>query len=154
MGKKVMSIVGVLCVLGVLAGALVANAGSRITTPETLTLLGTTIKDKFVDVGKPGQTPGDQILFIEDLTDAGAKVGKARIECTLHLGQWAICTGTFNIAGRGEIVGQGMVHFTEDASSFEVPITGGTGEFANVRGVDHVESLSDTEERHTLELLP
>jgi hypothetical protein len=154
MSRKLMSIVGVAALVGVLGGALVANAGSSITAPETLSFKGTVIKDRFVDVGKPGFGPGDQFLFVEELTDDGEPIGKARIECTFHIGEWSICTGTFNIAGRGEIVGQGMVRQTEDNDPFDVPITGGTGDFANVRGVDHIEPLPDDEEMHTLELLP
>ncbi len=96
-------------------------------------------------------------MFVEQLTDESddSVVGKSNIACTMHIGSWAICTGTFNITGRGEIVGQGLVPFGQGGSSFDVPVTGGTGEFANVRGEVHIEPiLSETEERHTLELIP
>jgi hypothetical protein len=82
-------------------------------------------------------------------------VGWARIQCTVHVGPWAICVGTFEITGRGEIVGQGMVPFgRQDVASFDVPVTGGTGDFANVRGEVHIEDISETEERETFELIP
>ena len=153
--RKLVSTVGAACLLGVFGGTVVANAGADITSPETITVLGTTIKDRFIDVGKPGFGPGDVAMFVENLTDeSGALVGKARIMCTIHINPWAICTGTFDINGRGEIVGEGMVEFSEDVTTFDVPITGGTGEFANVRGEDHIESLSDTKERHTFDLIP
>jgi hypothetical protein len=138
-------------------GALVANAGANITAPETITLLGTTTKDRYVDVGKKGFGPGDQFVFVESRTDEsdGSVVGKARIQCTAHIGPWAICVGTFDITGRGEIVGQGMVPFgDEDVESFDVPVTGGTGDFANIRGEAHIEPISEGEERITFDLIP
>jgi hypothetical protein len=156
MRKNVLTVVGVVCALGVAGGTLVANAGADITAPEKITVLGTTTKDRFVDVGKPGPTPGDTFMWVEQLSDESddSVVGKARIECTMHIGSWAICTGTFDITGRGEIVGQGMVPMTEEGTPFDVPVTGGTAEFANVRGVVHVEPISEAEERHTLDLIP
>ncbi len=156
MRKKLLAVVGVACALGLVGGTLVANAGADITAPETITVLGTVTKDRFVDVGKKGPTPGDTFMFVEQLTDESddSVVGKSNIACTMHIGSWAICTGTFNITGRGEIVGQGLVPFGQGGSSFDVPVTGGTGEFANVRGEVHIEPISETEERHTLELIP
>jgi hypothetical protein len=61
--------------------------------------------------------------------------------------------GAFDITGRGEIVGTGMVNFGTESPDFDVPITGGTGGFANVRGVAHVH-LTENGETDTLELLP
>jgi hypothetical protein len=41
--------------LGLLGGTMVANAGTTaIPSPETITTVGTVLKDKFVDVGKKG----------------------------------------------------------------------------------------------------
>ena len=156
MRKKLVSVVGGVCLLGLVGGTVVANAGADITSPETITVLGTTIKDRFVDVGTHGFSAGDVIVFVERLTDEAddSVVGKSRIQCTVHVGPWAICIGTFNITGRGEIVGEGLVPFGPDVTTFDVPVTGGTGEFANVHGVTHIESISETEERHTFELIP
>ena len=80
-------------------------------------------------------------------------MGKTRTECTIQIGSWAICTGTVDITGRGQIVGEGMVPLA-DVETFDFPITGGTGEFNNVRGEMHVEPISDTEERLTFDLIP
>jgi hypothetical protein len=60
---------------------------------------------------------------------------------------------TFDITGRGEIVGTGMVNVGTETQDFDVPITGGTGDFAKVRGVAHVH-LTGSGETDTLELLP
>jgi hypothetical protein len=45
------------------------------------------------------------------------------------------------------------VNFWSERVDFDVPITGGTGDFANVRGVVHVH-LIENGEIYTLELLP
>jgi hypothetical protein len=154
MRKRVAAVVAA-CVLGVVGGTVAANAGADITSPETISALGTFTKQRYVDVGKQGMSPGDTVLFVEKLTDDsdGSDLGTVRIECTVHIGPWGICVGTFDISGRGQIVGEGMVPFG-DVASFDVPVTGGTGEFANVRGEDHIEPVSDAAEHHTLDLLP
>jgi hypothetical protein len=95
-------------------------------------------------------------VFASTLTlksTAGADLGIERTQCSLGTGGWAICTGTFDITGRGEIVGTGAVNFKTESPDFDVPITGGTGDFANVRGVAHVH-LTENGETDTLELLP
>lgn len=154
MRKRLVSVVGLACLIGLIGGTVVANAGADITSPETFTVVGTVIKDRFVDVGKQGDSPGDVLVFVEKLTDeSDADMGKARIQCTAHIGPWAICIGTFNITGRGEIVGEGMVPFGPDVTSFDVPVTGGTGDFSNVRGSVTVEP-TDTGEVDTFDLIP
>ena len=156
MRKRFVSVVGGVCLLGLVGGTVVANAGADITSPETIATLGTTIKDRYVDVGKPGFSPGDVLVFVERLNDEAddSVVGKSRIQCTVHVGPWAICIGTFNFTGRGEIVGEGMVPFEDNVDPFDVPVTGGTGDFSNVRGEVHIEPVSDAVERETFELIP
>jgi hypothetical protein len=156
MRKRLVSVVGGVCLLGLVGGTVVANAGADITAPETITVLGTTIKDRYVDVGKHGFSAGDVLVFVERLTDEAddSVVGKGRIQCTAHVGPWAICIGTFSFTDRGEVVGEGMVPFGDNVAPFDVPVTGGTGDFSNVRGEVHIEPVSDTEERETFELIP
>ena len=157
MRKRFVSVVGGMCLLGLVSGTVIANAGgANITAPETITVLGTTTKDRYVDVGKPGSSPGDVIVFVERLTDEAddSVLGKGRIQCTVHVGPWAICIGTFDFTGRGEIVGEGIGALGDDAVSFDVPVTGGTGDFTNVRGEVHIEPVSDGVERETFELSP
>jgi len=154
MRRKLVSVVGSLGLLGVIGGTVVAYAGSDITSPETFTLVATTVKARFADVGKPGPSPGDVFVFVNGLKDeADADVGTARILCTIHVGPWGICIGTFNIMDRGEIVAEGMVPLSKNAPPFDVPVTGGTGDFSNVRGEVRVEPTK-TGERDTLELIP
>ncbi|HET7235826.1 MAG TPA: hypothetical protein VFK59_05275 [Actinomycetota bacterium] len=154
--RKIVSVAGLVCLLGVIGGAVVANAGSGIPSPETFTLVGIGERLYLDDQGKPGVSPGDAILFTLPLTDeTGATVGKNRGQCTIHAGRWEICTYVWDIVGRGEIVAGGTYppHAGLDTPPFDFAVTGGTGEFSNVRGTVHVEVL-DAAERFTFSLIP
>jgi hypothetical protein len=155
MRTRIVSVVAAAGLLGLIGGSVVASAGTSLPSPETITTVGTTVKDKTVDVGKHGPSVGDTTAWTIDIkSQAGVDLGTERTQCTLGVGGWAICIGTFDITGRGEIVGTGMVDFGPGRSlDFDVPITGGTGDFANVRGVVHVH-LTENREIDTLELLP
>jgi hypothetical protein len=154
MRTKVMAAVAAVGLLGLIGGAVAASAGTDITAPETITTVGTVLKDKFVDVGKQGPSVGDTFATTLDIeSQAGVDLGTERTQCTIGTGRWAICTGAFDITGRGEIVGTGAVNLGTESPDFDVPITGGTGEFANVRGVAHIH-LTENGETDTLELLP
>lgn len=154
MRTKITSAVAAVGLLGLIGGTVAAVAGTSITAPETITTVGTTVNGKFVDVGKKGPSVGDTFADTIDIkSQAGVDLGTERTQCVLGVGRWAICTGTFDITGRGEIVGTGAVNFGADLSDFDVPITGGTGDFANVRGVAHIH-ITENGETDTLELLP
>jgi hypothetical protein len=154
MRTKIMLAVAAVGLLGLIGGTVAASASTAIPSPETITTVGTTVKDKFVDVGKKGPSVGDTFATTVDIkSQAGVDLGTERTQCTLGAGRWAICTGAFDITGLGEIVGTGMVNFGTESPDFDVPITGGTGDFANVRGVAHIH-LTENGETDTLELLP
>jgi hypothetical protein len=155
MRTRIVSVVAAAGLLGLIGGTVVASAGTSIPSPETITIVGTGGRDKTVDVGKQGPSVGDTTAWTIDIkSQAGVDLGTERVQCTIGTGQWAICIGTFDITGRGEIVGTGAVDFGPGRSHrFDVPITGGTGDFANVRGVNHVH-LTENREIYTLELLP
>jgi hypothetical protein len=154
MRARIVAVVAAACLLGLIGGTVVASAGTAIPSPETITTVGTEVKDKSVDVGKQGPSVGDTFVSTLDIkSQAGVDLGTERTQCTLGTGQWAICTGAFDITGRGEIVGTGMVNFGTESPDFDVPITGGTDDFANVRGVAHIH-LTENGETDTLELLP
>ena len=149
-----MSAVAAAGLLGLLGGTVVASAGTSITAPETITTVGTTVKGNFVDVGKKGPSVGDTFADTIDIrSQAGVDLGTERTQCLLGMNRSAFCSGTFDLTGRGEIVGTGAVNFGSDLSDFDVPITGGTGDFANVRGVAHIH-ITENGETDTLELLP
>ena len=154
--RKFVSVAGLACLLGVIGGAVVANAGSGIPSPETFTLVGSRHRLYFDDEGKRGTSPGDALLFTLRLTDEnGANVGKTTGQCTFHAGRWEICTYAWEIADRGEIVAERTYPPCADLHTppFDFAVIGGTGDFSNVRGTVHVEML-DAAERFTFSLIP
>jgi hypothetical protein len=139
--------------LVVVSGLAIAQAATDITAPETIVLTNHTVKNAAVNVGDKRFGPGDLYMFVATLSDeTGTQVGTAHIQCTAQPGRTQFCTGAFIITGRGQIVGEGAIQGT--ASSFDVPITGGTGDFDNVRGYVHVEPIDQNNETDTLYLLP
>ena len=152
-----LSIVGLVGVLVLVGGGLtMAFAGNNITQPETLVLTETTLKTRAVDVGKPGFGPGDVFLFVSSLTDPadGSKVGTVRGQCTVQIGQWATCQVGAFLVDRGEIFVSGVTQATQQPTAFDLAITGGTGEFDNVRGSVHIDPASNTKSEDTLTLIP
>lgn len=143
--------------LTVVGGLAVAQAAGDITAPETIVLMNHNVKQADVNVGDKAFGPGDSFLTLHRLFDETdtTQLGNAHIQCTIQPGKgWETCTGAFFIDGRGEIVGEGAIHFTQSTTSVDVPITGGTGDFANVRGYVHVDFIDETTEKDTLYLLP
>lgn len=139
-------------------GVTTALASGDITAPETIISIEHELKVGFVDVGKKGFSPGDEVMVVEsmfDETDTN-RIGTNRVLLTVHLRQWAWVSALLTIDGRGAIVVEGAVPITESTTSFDLPITGGTGEFANVRGTIHDEfrSLSSHRTRLTMNLIP
>ena len=143
--------------LAVVGGLAVAQAATDITVPETIVLISHTVKEANVNVGDNSFGPGDSFMFVTksfDETDQ-TQLGGSHVQCTIQPGKgWQFCTGAFIITGRGQIVGEGAVQFTEATTSLDVPITGGTGDFENVRGYVHVDFIDETTEKDTLYLLP
>jgi hypothetical protein len=152
-----LSIVGLAGVLVVVGGGLtMALAGNNITAPETLVLTETNLKGRFVDVGKPGFGPGDSFFFVSSLTDPAdsSKVGSVHGQCSAHIGHWQICEAGAFLVDRGEIFVSGVIPATDQLADFDLAITGGTGEFENVRGSVHINQISNTESEDTLTLIP
>ena len=146
MARKIslLGLAGVLVVISV-GGISMALAAGDITEPETIVTVDTTVKDRFVDVGKKGFGVGDSSHFVDRLTSEvdGASMGTVRGQCTFNPGGWVLCEAAIFIGDRGEVFVEGAVLFTEESTTFDVPITGGTGEFENVRGSIHIEPTDD-----------
>jgi hypothetical protein len=151
---SILGLAGVLVLGG--SGLTTALAANKITTPETLVLTERNLKGRFVDVGKPGFSPGDMFLFVSSLTDPadGSRVGTVHGQCTIQIGHWQTCQAGAFINGRGEIFVSGVVQSTNQPTAFDIPITGGTGEFDNVRGSVHIDQVSNNVSKDTLTLIP
>jgi hypothetical protein len=147
------------CLLGLLGGTVVANATAEITSPETISVRYDVIQLRYIDVDETRNlTFGNTLLLAESLTDpaTGEIVGRARLQGMAHVTYSEVWTGAFDIEGRGQIIAEG-VRFTNTSSEepgFDLPITGGTDEFANVRGQVHIQSGNSYDGTITFELIP
>ena len=158
MTRKIGYIAGSAVMLAVVGGLAGAQADTRaISTPETIILINATTKEASVNVGDKAWDPGDSFVTLGRLFDetGETKLGNSHIQCTVMPGHgWLLCNAAFFIHGRGEIVAQGAFQQLDTTTSFDVPITGGTGDFENVRGYAHVVPGTGGSETDTLYLLP
>lgn len=116
---------------------------------QTLVLTSVPTRDKFVDADQNGRdSVGDLVLFRARLTDeAEQPAGTAHVRCVLHF-KAVVCDGVLTLSG-----GQILVHGRAgESETFDVPVTGGTGAFADVGGQLHVETLDEGAEELTLSL--
>jgi hypothetical protein len=143
-----------------LGGATAAWSGTRSVSVETTIVVAEhTVKGATQDFGKPGYTPGDPYEFRSVLTDTstGDRSGALFADCTVHFAAHDRCTNVYELAGRGSIIAEGMIPVAQLTlgGSWVLAVTGGTGEFENVRGsviVEVVTRHGDTE--HSIHLLP
>ena len=93
-----------------------------------------------VDHGRRGRSPGDveisrRLLYNRRIT--ARPLGRADLVCTVTVGNWRNCTGSYQLPA-GKIVVSGPMEFR---SFFQLAVVGGTGRYANVRGTLTVTSL-------------
>jgi hypothetical protein len=92
-----------------------------------LVVIGREADFTIVDTAPAGDSPGDQILFTDDLFDpAGRRVGRDEARCTIMFRGDVLCDATFVLAGRGQLTIEGV--------GLTFAVTGGTGEFRKARG--------------------
>jgi allene oxide cyclase-like protein len=128
-------------VLGVLAfGSSAAAADGK--GKKTLKLIGRESQSEFLDLGTPGPSLGDQLVFSEVLFRRGrGEVGMSGVVCTVTeaLPPYDVltfhCVATLSLR-RGQITLQGLVEAQgmDDPGPFRVAITGGTGAFRAAGG--------------------
>jgi allene oxide cyclase len=98
-----------------------------------------------IDVGPRGDTPGDTIVFTDDLFDqAGRRIGRDQAHCTIMFRGDVLCDASFVIAGRGQLLIHGV--------GLTFAVTGGTGEFKKARGQMHETFLPTGEFRFAFTL--
>jgi allene oxide cyclase-like protein len=127
-----------------------ALAGSKHGGKDTLRLTATEIQSEFLDLGSPGPSLGDELVFSERLSQNGREVGESGVVCvvthtvppydvlTFH------CVGTLSLR-KGQITLQGLIEVQgpDDPGPFLVAITGGTGKFRGAGGEALVRNRSD-----------
>lgn len=134
----------------VLLGALVSGAGvasahgggkSPHRDGKVLKLLAEELQFEYIDLGVPGPSLGDEIVFSESLSRRGRDVGMSGVVCTVTHATPPYevltfhCVGTLSLR-RGQITLQGLIEVQgeEDPGPFIVAITGGTGAYRGASG--------------------
>lgn len=118
---------------------------------DSLRLVATTLQEEFVDVGAPGPSLGDHLVFSEVLRHRGREVGTSGVVCVITEAVPPYTVVTFHCVGtlslrRGQITLQGLIEVQgeDDPGPFTVAITGGTGAFRGASGEAIVRDVSDT----------
>jgi len=108
---------------------------------DTLRLVATTIQQEELDLGAPGPSLGDQLVFSEVVFKRGREVGTSGAVCTVTeaVPPYTVlmyhCVGTLSLR-RGQITLQGLIEVQgmDDPGPFLVAITGGTGAYRGASG--------------------
>ena len=110
-------------------------------------LTAQTVQDEFVDVGSPGPTLGDQIVSSDLVFRHGEAVGTDGVICTIvKVAPDALtCNWVMTVAlPGGQVTMQGIADGPTGPPtkplSFELAVTGGTGQY---RGAEGVARISD-----------
>ena len=154
MRRKFITTAGtVVCATAVVAtiGAGTTSASPAKRLGETLVVIQSPPRQQYVDLGDPGPSPGDLLEFASTLaSQAGTPVGDLHIACTQNFDQVAVCVGIFNLSGRGKLSVDASPVFPNSTVGM---VTGGTGEFQNVRGEAHIDPQPDGTTKITFNLL-
>jgi hypothetical protein len=98
-----------------------------------------------IDVGAPGFSLGDEVVFAGDLRQGGERVGSVGVVCTFTSAAnpnrvQAQCPATADLPG-GQITLQGLV---TNRDLRVLSITGGSGRYQGAEGVMHARFVSQT----------
>jgi hypothetical protein len=126
--------------LGVLvsgSGLASAKGGGK----KVLKLKATVMQLAELDLGDPGPSLGDELVFSERLKLRGRQVGESGVVCTVTqaVPPYNVltyhCVGTLSLR-KGQITLQGLIELQGlgDPGPFTVAITGGTGAFRGAGG--------------------
>jgi hypothetical protein len=128
------AVFALLCILlgGVAIAAAAPQAKPEDTNTNTLRLDVQFSDFHLVDVGEPGLSLGDYVVFHDLLFSHGRQVGDQGGTCpVVDVGQGLIhCTGTIRLSG-GQLTFQGL---TTTTATKQFAITGGTGRYQDVSG--------------------
>lgn len=125
--------------LGVLVSSSAVASGDG--GKKVLKLKATVIQFAELDLGDPGPSLGDELVFSEKLKLRGRQVGESGVVCTVTqaVPPYDVltyhCVGTLSLR-KGQITLQGLIELQgmDDPGPFRVAITGGTGAFRGAGG--------------------
>ena len=132
-----------IALLGLVAGGSAA-AGTSVGAPvgRTMRLVQRAPEMAFLDLGAPGPSPGDVLVFRSELFDATntQQVGDLNITCTQAISAENICRGIFTITGRGQLSVDALPTLPESTVGI---VNGGNGEFERTRGEVHIDPQAE-----------
>jgi hypothetical protein len=112
---------------------------------ERIVLVGRVVQDRvFVNVGDSAVGPGDYTVFRYDLFSEGkspTKVGDGFTTCVNQFPPAGSQCEAVTRLGRGDIMTAGLAP-PDISEDFTIAVTGGTGDFRNVRGELTLELVS------------
>jgi hypothetical protein len=154
--KAIALAAAVLLLVGAFGAISIASAAPQHTATnktKVLHLISHQVSLEVIDLGKKGDSAGDQVLESTVEFQNGQRVGRSVLTCvaitfTSTRGPDVLCNGA-TVFHDGQIEFQGETTFT---TPFTVAVTGGTGRYQNVggqltvertlpNGVDDVETL-------------
>jgi hypothetical protein len=128
--------------LAIGGSAFAAASDSPGGSHEVLRFTAETEQDAFVDIGSPGPGLGDQIISSDTVFRRGEQVGTDGVICTIVKASpdSITCDWTMTIAlPAGQITLQGIADGPAgpptEPLTFELAVTGGTGQYRNAHGV-------------------
>jgi hypothetical protein len=148
MGKRLGILGAVIAVVALVVGAVSPALGApgegaastfsgQADKQQTIRVLAVfTEFDANIDLGAPGLSLGDEVVFSGNLLQAGNQVGRIGVVCTFVSTQnanrvEAQCPTTSILPG-GQITTQGTI--VNRSLNFTLPITGGSGLYDRARG--------------------
>lgn len=138
---------GAVALIGTVGAIALTNGASAQTTPTTRTIVlkelekGSTFKHVRVsrNASPRSNLQGDTLVFTYPLADpAGKVVGRMHVHCTTTVGarnfekSQAACNAVYQLSD-GTLAAQALLDL--DSPTVTAAITGGTGAYANARGV-------------------
>ncbi len=133
MTRRLIFIVAMIGALSIAIGAVGVSASTA--AGKTVTVVERAATDTVIDLGTPGDSIGDLLVFGNDIYNASnsTKVGRDQGNCArTNPGMSWECSWTTILAG-GSITVAGP--FYDDLRDSQFAITGGTGRYRNARGV-------------------
>ena len=147
MGKRLGALGAVIAVVALAVGIALPAAGStgNAAQDQTIRVTAVTTEQKLLDLGGPGFSLGNEIVFSQKLLQGANQVGHEGSVCTevSVARQEAQCIATYSFPG-GQITAQALVIFGSTAP-YDGSITGGTGKYEGAKGELHVQNVSPTE---------
>jgi hypothetical protein len=128
-----------------------AVAAAHSDGKRTLRLVATQDQSETLDLGTPGPSLGDELVFSEVLRERGRQVGTSGVVCTVTSVEVPYEVLTYNCVGtlslrKGQITLQALIEVqgADDMGPWDVAITGGTGAFRGAGGEATYRQLSST----------